>query len=104
MPRKGLEYLFDSLMARALDEPDAVYGLVARSAELAPDRRGVTFRLRPEAKFADGSPVTAADVVYSFETLKDPDRGTRASRWRCATWSRPRRPTRTPCATRSRAS
>jgi microcin C transport system substrate-binding protein len=72
---QGLTYLFDSLMVRALDEPDAVYGLVARSAELAPDRRGVTFRLRPEAKFADGSPATAADVVYSFETLKDPEQG-----------------------------
>ena len=53
---QGLTYLFDSLMVRALDEPDAVYGLVARSAEFAPDRRGVTFRLRPEAQFADGSP------------------------------------------------
>jgi microcin C transport system substrate-binding protein len=68
---QGIEYLFDTLMARALDEPDAVYGLVARSAELAGDRRSVTFHLRPEAKFADGSPLTAADVVFSFVTLKE---------------------------------
>lgn len=69
-PAQGLEYLFDSLMVRAFDEPDAVYGLVARDADIAPDGRSVTFRLRPEAKFADGTQVTAADAVYSFETLK----------------------------------
>jgi microcin C transport system substrate-binding protein len=68
---QGLGHLYDSLMARSYDEPDAVYGLVARSAELAPDKSSVVFRLRPEAKFADGSPVTAADVVFSFETLKE---------------------------------
>jgi microcin C transport system substrate-binding protein len=67
---QGLELLFDSLMARAMDEPDAVYGLVAESAELADDDMSVTFYLRPEAKFSDGSPVTAEDVVFSFETLK----------------------------------
>ena len=67
---QGLEYLFDSLMVRAFDEPDAVYGLIAESAEVAPDKRSVTFKLRHEAKFADGSPVTADDVVFSFETLK----------------------------------
>jgi microcin C transport system substrate-binding protein len=69
-PAQGIDLLFDSLMTRALDEPDAVYGLVARSAELAPDRRSVTFHLRPEARFADGSPLTAADVVFSLDMLK----------------------------------
>ncbi len=67
---QGLELLYDSLMVRTHDEPDAVYGLIARSAEIAPDGLSVTFRLRPEAKFADGSPVTAEDAVFSFETLK----------------------------------
>ena len=67
---QGLELLFDSLMVRAADEPDAVYGLVAKSAEIAPDGLSVTFTLRPEAKFNDGSPLTADDVVFSFETLK----------------------------------
>ncbi len=70
-PAQGIEHLFDSLMTRAHDEPDALYGLVARSAELAADRGSVTFRLRPEAKFADGSPLTAEDVVFSFVTLKE---------------------------------
>lgn len=67
---QGLEYLYDSLMARALDEPDAVYGLIASSAEVAPDRMSVTFKLNPEAKFADGTPVTADDVVFSFNAIK----------------------------------
>ncbi len=70
-PAQGIEHLFDSLMTRAHDEPDALYGLVARSAELAADRGSVTFRLRPEAKFSDGSPLTAEDVVFSFVTLKE---------------------------------
>ncbi len=69
-PAQGMEHLFDSLMTRAYDEPDAVYGLVAHAAELAPDRSAVTFHMRPEARFADGTPVTADDVVFSFETLR----------------------------------
>ena len=69
-PAQGLSLLFDTLMVRAADEPDAVYGLVARSADVAPDKMSVTFQLRPEARFSDGSPVTAADVAYSFAALK----------------------------------
>ncbi len=68
---QGLELLFDSLMARANDEPDAVYGLVAETADVAEDAMSVTFKLRPEAKFADASPVTADDVVFSFNILKE---------------------------------
>ena len=67
----GLGLLFDSLMVRAQDEPDAVYGLVAESADLADDRMSVTFMLRKEAKFADGSALTAADVVETFRLLKE---------------------------------
>ena len=69
-PAQGLDLLFDSLMTRAYDEPDAVYGLVAHSAELAPDGSSVTFHMRPEASFADGTPLTSEDVAYSFEILK----------------------------------
>lgn len=68
---QGMEYTFDSLMVRAWDEPDAVYGLLAQSALLADDKKSVTFYLRPEAKFADGTPVTADDVVYSLDILKE---------------------------------
>ena len=67
---QGMELTFDTLMTRAQDEPDAVYGLVAETADLAADRRSVTFALRPEARFSDGSPLTAEDVAFSFEVLK----------------------------------
>ena len=67
---QGMELVFESLMVRAHDEPDAVYGLVAETADVAPDGLSVTFKLRPEAKFADGSALTADDVVFSFETIK----------------------------------
>jgi microcin C transport system substrate-binding protein len=73
-PAQLLEILFDSLMVPATDEPDAVYGLVAHSAEIADDKRSVTFYMRPEAKFRDGTPVTAEDVVYSFDMLRDINR------------------------------
>ncbi|MEM9030634.1 MAG: extracellular solute-binding protein, partial [Pseudomonadota bacterium] len=67
---EGFSLIFDSLMTRAWDEPDAVYGLVAKSATVAEDRRSVTFELRPEARFADGSQLTADDVKFSFDILK----------------------------------
>ncbi|MGE0668734.1 MAG: extracellular solute-binding protein [Sphingomonadales bacterium] len=63
--------VYDSLMTRAYDEPDAVYGLVAESAELAPDRSWVVFNIRPQAKWHDGTPITAADAVFTFYALKD---------------------------------
>lgn len=67
---QGLDLLFDTLMVRAADEPDSVYGLVAESAEVAPDKGSVTFKMRPEARFSDGTAVTSADIVFTFETLK----------------------------------
>ncbi len=61
---------FESLMAGSADEPDAMYGLVAATAELASDRSWVEFTLRPEARWHDGSAISADDVVFSFHTLK----------------------------------
>jgi microcin C transport system substrate-binding protein len=58
-----------SLMVRGLDEPDAVYPLVAEAVEV--DGRRFAFILRPEATFTDGSPVTAEDVVFTLETLRE---------------------------------
>jgi len=66
----GLGLLTDSLMTSASDEPNSVYGLVAHSAEVADDKKSVTFFMRPEAKFSDGTSVTSQDVVFSFNTLK----------------------------------
>ncbi|WP_292428842.1 extracellular solute-binding protein [Mesorhizobium sp.] len=65
------EMCFDSLMVRALDEPDAVYGLVADGVTISDDRNGFTFSLRPQARFHDGSPLTAEDAAFSFKLLKD---------------------------------
>ena len=70
-PVQGLGLLYDSLMARASDEPDALYGLVAETADVAADRKSVTFKLRPEARFADATRVTADDVVFTFNILKE---------------------------------
>ena len=61
--------VFDTLMTRAMDEPDAVYGLVAKSVNLSEDGSWIEFNLDSRAKFHDDTPVTSADVVYSFETL-----------------------------------
>ena len=62
--------IFDSLMVAAKDEPDAVYGLVATHAEFIPGGDWVIFQMRDEAVFADGSPVTAEDVAFTFDLLK----------------------------------
>jgi microcin C transport system substrate-binding protein len=66
---QGLALTFDSLMVRAMDEPDSIYGLVAKTADVAEDRMSVTFALREEARFADGTPLRAEDVCDSFRLL-----------------------------------
>jgi len=60
---------FDSLMTPAADKPDSYYGLIAKSAELPADRSWIAFNLRPEAKFSDGTPITADDVLFTFTSL-----------------------------------
>lgn len=66
-----IELCFDSLMVRAIDEPDAIYGLLAESVLISDDHNSFTFRLRPEARFHDGSPLTAEDVAFSFNIFKE---------------------------------
>jgi microcin C transport system substrate-binding protein len=61
--------LFDSLMTGSLDEPLAAYGLVAETVEFPADRLSITFNMRKEAHFNDGSPISADDVCWSFTTL-----------------------------------
>ena len=65
---------YDSLMTGNLDEPDAAYGLLAHTAEYPESKEWVIFHLRPEATFRDGSQVTAQDVVFTFEALRDKGR------------------------------
>jgi peptide/nickel transport system substrate-binding protein len=64
-------YVIESLMARGYDEPFTLYGLLARTVETDDARSFVTFSLDPAARFSDGVPVTAADVVFSWQLLRD---------------------------------
>ncbi len=64
-------YVFESLMARGYDEPFSLYGLLARTIETDDARSYVTFALDPAARFSDGAPVTAADVIFSWQLLRD---------------------------------
>ncbi len=66
-----MEMCFDSLMVRALDEPDAIYGQVADGVTISDDRNGFTFALRPQARFHDGTPLTAEDAAFTYKLLKD---------------------------------
>ena len=65
------EYIYESLLARAYDEPFSLYGLVAESVETPADRSFVEFTLRPEAKFSDGTPITVEDAIFSHALLRD---------------------------------
>ncbi len=67
-------YVVESLMGRNWDEAFSLYGLLAESIDVSEDRQMVTFKIRPEARFSDGTPVTSADVVFSMETLRDKGR------------------------------
>lgn len=67
----GMDQTFASLMVRAADEPDAMYGLVAKSVRISPDKLTYRFTLRPDAKFHDGSKLSAQDVAFSFNVLKE---------------------------------
>ncbi|MDH3451510.1 MAG: extracellular solute-binding protein [Gammaproteobacteria bacterium] len=66
----GLGNTYETLTQGSDDEPFTEYGLIAESMEVAADDSWVIFNLRPQARFHDGSPITAADVVFSFDTLK----------------------------------
>jgi microcin C transport system substrate-binding protein len=68
---QGMDLTFASLLARADDEPDAMYGQVAKSVQISPDRLIYRFTLRPEAHFHDGSKLTARDVAFSLNVLKE---------------------------------
>jgi len=68
---QGMDMTFMPLMARANDEPDAMYGLAAKSVWISADKLTYRFTMRPEAKFHDGSRLTARDAAFSLTTLKE---------------------------------
>ncbi len=71
-PANGVrEYVYESLMARSPDEPFTLYGLIAEQVDVPADRSSVTFYLNKAARFSDGKPVTADDVLFSHAVLKE---------------------------------
>ncbi|MDR6542897.1 microcin C transport system substrate-binding protein [Acinetobacter bereziniae] len=68
---EGINYVFDSLMDSSLDEPGVLYPLLAEKVSYDPAKtKYVIFHLNPQARFSDGSPVTAEDIKFSFDTIQ----------------------------------
>jgi microcin C transport system substrate-binding protein len=70
-PAEGLSMTTDTLMRKVADDPHSSYGLIAEKVDLKKDNSEITFYLNPKAKFHDGQPITAQDVQFSIETLRD---------------------------------
>src|SRR5437660_9065783 len=68
---QGMDMTFVPLMVRANDEPDAMYGLAAKSVQISADKLTYRFTMRPEARFHDGSKLTARDAAFSLSVLKE---------------------------------
>jgi microcin C transport system substrate-binding protein len=73
-PVSGLSNIYDNLTYHTADEPFTEYGLLARCMKLDPERRWIEFHLRKEARFHDGTPVTAEDVAFTFDILRSEGR------------------------------
>lgn len=70
-PIDGIDYIYDTLTVQALDEPFTRYGLLAEKIERDPeDASWIIYHLNPAARFSDGKPVTAEDVVFTFNIIK----------------------------------
>ena len=67
----GLDLVFETLMARSLEEHSTVYGLIAEWASYPDDYSSVTFKLRDEARWRDGAPITPEDVIFSMDAMKN---------------------------------
>ncbi|HEY2534278.1 MAG TPA: extracellular solute-binding protein [Xanthobacteraceae bacterium] len=67
---QGIDLIYDTLMVPALDEVTSVYGLIAEAVSYPSDFSSASYRLRQEAKWHDGMPITTDDVIFSFDTLK----------------------------------
>ena len=68
---KNMNLVYDRLMRRVWDEPFTMYPLIAEHIEVADDRSSITFHINKKARFHDGSPITAQDVLFSYQTLKE---------------------------------
>ena len=70
-PADGIGYVFETLMTSSDDDVMTEYGLIAESVEVPDDLSYVIYNLRPQAKFHDGTPITADDVIFSLEMLRE---------------------------------
>lgn len=68
---QGLNLVYDRLMARVWDEPFSMYPLIAEKIDVSKGRRSLTVHINPKARFHDNSPITADDVIFSYNTLKE---------------------------------
>ncbi len=73
LERYGIGNIYELLMASSLDEVSTEYGLLAEAVSHPPDASSVTYRLRAQARWHDGKPVTAEDVIFSFDAVKKHD-------------------------------
>lgn len=71
---RGLGEMYQSLLERSRDEPFTLYANIARSIEVAPDRSWIIFNIDPKARFSTGDPITAEDVLFSYQTFRDEGR------------------------------
>jgi ABC-type oligopeptide transport system substrate-binding subunit len=69
-----MSLIYEPLMARSWDEPFSLYGLIAETIEVPDDRSSITFNLRSNARWSDGQPITADDVLFSYQILRDKGR------------------------------
>ena len=67
----GIDFIYDTLLVSALDEVSAEYGLLAEAVNYADDFSAASYRLRQEARWQDGRPVTPEDAIFSFEAFKE---------------------------------
>ena len=67
----GVGLMYDTLMKQSADEAFSLYGLVAESVDISEDRTVVKFHINPNARFSDGSLITADDIIFSFNVLRD---------------------------------
>jgi microcin C transport system substrate-binding protein len=70
-PREGMHLVYDRLMQRVWDEPFTLYPLIAEHVDVPADRSSITFHLNPKARFQDGGSITADDVLFSWQALKE---------------------------------
>lgn len=74
VPAESLALTTDPLMVRSLDEPFSLYGVLAKSVEVAPDNSWILYNIHPDAKFRDGTPVSAHDIKLNLEIKRDKGR------------------------------